>query len=126
MLRVNHQIYDGLIGMWYGTAEFHVRIIWRVLFIFGETITSRDAVLPRNLRLVRSLHISLNLEMPQSEEPDSFSPPIPWMKLITDCLAIGSNKLTEVTLSRITFTPRRTIKLLEFWPDSQNIERFLE
>jgi hypothetical protein len=48
------------------------------------------------------------------------------MKLIADCLAIGSKRLTELTLSGVTFTPRGTTILLEFWPDSHNIESFLE
>jgi hypothetical protein len=98
MLRVNRQIYNEIVGMWYGNADYIMRIIWRAVFIFGETIIERDGVLPRNFCLIRSLQISINLDMPQSESLDSWDPPIPWMKVLVDCLATGPKKLTAITL----------------------------
>jgi hypothetical protein len=38
MLRVNHQIYDELIKMWYETAEFHISIVGRNLYFLGDMI----------------------------------------------------------------------------------------
>jgi hypothetical protein len=126
MLRVNRQIYDELIEMWYETAEFHISTVGRKLYFLGDAIATGDATLPLNLRLIRSLGIRLQLDSPRSAEPESYNLPRPWMRVITDCLAAGPNRLSKISLSGVTFTHPGRVSQLEFRHTSREIESVLK
>lgn len=61
ILRVNRQIYDEIIGMWYGTAEYGI-VIMRDFHIHGRPISNPDTALSSTFRFITSLSLSVALQ----------------------------------------------------------------
>jgi hypothetical protein len=106
VLRVNRQIYNEVISMWYGTARFWVKIAGRFLNALRVKIDDRNATLPSNFRLIRSLSITLMLHWPPLGQPQcSFENHAPWTKLIADVLSAGPYRLSDVDIRTVIFYP---------------------
>jgi hypothetical protein len=104
VLRINRQIYNEVIGMWYGTAIFGINITGRHLYILGLKIDDRNTKLPPNFGLIRSLSITIMLHWPPLGQIQySFENQTPWTKLIADSLSAGPYKLSHVAIHLVTF-----------------------
>jgi len=114
ILRINHQIYNEVIGMWYGTARFQMVIAGRYFHALGVKIDNRNAKLPSNFRLIRSLSISIMLHWPPKGQPqNSFESLTPWTQLIADCLSTGPYKLFNITISTVEFYSSQTYAIID-------------
>lgn len=129
ILCTNRQIYDEAITMFYESATF-IMVIQRSFYFLGIKYDSRDAQLPSNLRLVRSLRIVTGYLLPARRCPltDYIPPPAPWTKLITDCLSTGPYKLSCLALSRVKFGPTGLVAMIDicFNTHKNLIEEVLE
>jgi len=114
ILRLNHQIYNEVIGMWYGTATFGMNIAGRHFHALGVKVDNRDANLPSNFRLIRSLSIAIMLHWPpEGQIQYSFESLTPWTKFIADSLSAGPYKLCHVALHEVTFYPSQTSAIID-------------
>jgi len=92
--------------MWYGTATFKIGITGRHLYTLDLKIDDRNATLPSNFRLIRSLSITIMLHWPPLGHPQySFENLTPWTKLIADVLSVGPYRLSHVVIHTVIFYP---------------------
>jgi len=70
LLRINRQIHDEVIGMFYGTANFRIFVTGCWCYFLGVKFCTQDLgnatanKLPLGFRFIRSLHISLRMDWP--------------------------------------------------------------
>lgn len=103
ILRTNRQIYNEVIGMWYGTAKFGMYMTGRHLYFLGTRIHDRNAKLPSSFRFVRSLSLDIMLQWPREQSSNLLSSKS-WTNLIAECLSTGPYNLRQVTLYRVKFS----------------------
>ncbi|CZR65773.1 uncharacterized protein PAC_15673 [Phialocephala subalpina] len=111
ILRINRQIHDEVIGLFYGTASFGVHINGPYCFFLGVKYCTEDLdlampnTLPPTFRLVRSLSISIFLSWSWESSTGSTLPPLPFptpgTNLISDCLKKGSYNLSQVLFDEL-------------------------
>jgi len=98
MLRINRQIYKELIEIWYGTANFGLCIMDGEMDFLGVRISQQNNVLSPNLRLIRSLSLSIKLTLPDEWHE-------PCTKPIANCLSTGPYNLSTISLYGVVFDP---------------------
>jgi hypothetical protein len=93
LLRTNHQIYDEIIDMWYGTATFEIYIS-RCFYFLDLEINDRNQKLPASLRRLRSVSIFLYLDWQIESERA-------WTELLAGCFSAGPYRLSTMALHQI-------------------------
>lgn len=110
VLRINHQIHDEVMPVFYGTAKFVMQIEGALCHFLGKKF-STDAVdnlpqkLPPCFRFIRSLHIFIYMRWPwqsgeqQPTDNETLRSPLPGTTLMNEYLSPGQNSLRLVSLS---------------------------
>lgn len=120
VLRINRQIHDEVIGMFYGTARFFMYVVGCRCYVFGMKFATEDLhevtanKLPPGFRFIRSLHITIKMEWPLGLDVqptlNSALPPLPKpppaTTLLANCLWKRSYELRQVTLGEVGLSPR--------------------
>jgi len=114
ILRANHQIYNEIVGMWYGGVEYYAYITGRHFYIHGIQIADRDTKLFSNFRFISVLRLDIMLHWPPQGQPQyAFERQKPWVTLISECLSAGPYKLSRLVLGDVVFYTSQVPTIVE-------------
>ncbi|KAF2664828.1 hypothetical protein BT63DRAFT_77485 [Microthyrium microscopicum] len=106
ILRVNRTVYNEAIGIWYGSATFHLKIWGCTLYLWNDKIYN-EKDLPRTFRLVRKMEIEFYLIEPEGRW-------IPWTRRIATFLAMEPYQLRHITLRQFHLMKRGVRRIMRF------------
>jgi hypothetical protein len=105
ILRTNRQIYEEVIGLWYGTSLYRVATWGRGISFWaftGTYLQNIPSLFWPSFRLLRSLKYDLRIDWFRFAAARAGNVNDPWTKTLADCFSRGQYALRELKLT-LTF-----------------------